>query len=96
MDTLKADLAKGAWWPQFGFFINKEFSIRTKMGSMRYLDIVGDSIVIKTRTTSKTQKWYFDYTSRTIRNVATNKSVSISSSGRGNRFMVWKTTSEWW
>jgi hypothetical protein len=54
MDTLKADLPKGAWWPQFGFFINKEFSIKTKMGSARYLDIVGESIVLKTRTTSKT------------------------------------------
>jgi hypothetical protein len=96
MDTLKPELQKGAWWPQFGFFINKEFSIKTKAGSGRYLDVVGDQILIKTRSTSKTQKWYFDYSSRTIRNAHTKKSMSISSSGRGNRFMVWKTTSEWW
>jgi hypothetical protein len=95
MDTLKAELKKGDYWPQFGFFINKEFSIKTRQGSGRYLDLIGDQVVIKTRTTSKTQKWYFDYNSRTIRNAATNKSVSIASAGRGNRFVVWKTTSEW-
>jgi len=54
LDTLKPELKNGEWSPQFGMYIGKEFSIKTKMGSGRYLDVVGDQVVIKTRSTRKT------------------------------------------
>lgn len=61
LDSLKPALSYGDWHPEFGFYCNKEFSITTNAGSGRYIDIVnGNSLVIKTRRSSKTQKWYFD------------------------------------
>jgi hypothetical protein len=96
IDQLKADLVKGDWNPEFGFYVEKEFSIVTKLGSGRYLDVVGNRVVIKTRSTSKTQLWYFDQTSRTIKSVVTRRSWDIASSGRGRNLQVWTTNSGWW
>jgi len=42
-------------------YIGKEFSIVTKLASGRYMDVIGDQLVIKTRMAAQTQKWYFDY-----------------------------------
>jgi hypothetical protein len=95
VDQLQPEPKEGDWNPQFGMYIGKEFSITTKMSSGRYVDLVGDQLVIKSRTASKTQKWIFDWKSRTVLNVANKKSLSISSSGRGNKMNTWKTTSEW-
>jgi hypothetical protein len=94
VDTLQPVLKDGDWWPAFGMYIGKEFSIVTKLNSGRYLDLVGDKLVIKTRTASDTQKWYFDYKSRTIMSKSNNKSINISNSGRG-KLNVYSTTSDW-
>jgi hypothetical protein len=66
------------------------------LGSGRYVDVVDNQVVIKTRSSSRTQKWYFDFKTRTIMNAGTQKSLSISQSGRGKRLNVWSTTSDWW
>jgi hypothetical protein len=95
VDTLQPDLKPGDWWPAFGMYIEKEFSIVTKLSSGRYMDLVGDNLVIKTRTASESQKWYFDFKSRTIINKATKKSINIGNKGSGNTVNVWKTTSDW-
>jgi len=94
--VLKPDLTKGDWNPEFGLYVGKEFSVATKLGSGRYLDIVGNKIVIKTRTSSKTQLWYFDQNSRTIKSVVGNRSWDIQSGGRGKILQVWATNSGWW
>ena len=86
MDTLKADLNAGDWSPSFGMYINKNFSIKSKLGSGRYVDVVKDQIVIKTRSTRATQKWFFDFKTRTIKNAESKKSIQISDSGAGNNF----------
>jgi len=52
VDSLQPDLTAGDWWPAFGMYVEKEFSIVTKLSSGRYMDLVGDNLVIKTRTTS--------------------------------------------
>lgn len=96
MDTLKPELKQGEWSPQFGVYIGTEFSIKTRMGTGRYLDVVGDQVVTKTRSTRKTQKWYFDLSTRTIRNAETKKSLTISDKGTGTEFQVSTTNSEWW
>lgn len=96
LDQLKPDLVKGDWNPEFGFYVEREFSIVTKLGSGRYVDVIGSNIVIKTRSSSKTQKWYFDQTTRTIKSVATKRSWDISSGGRGSNLQVWTTNSGWW
>jgi hypothetical protein len=68
VDSLQPELKDGDWWPQFGMYIGKEFSITTALNSGRYVDLIGDQLVIKSRTASKTQKWFFDYKTRTVMN----------------------------
>lgn len=96
LDTLKAELKQGEWSPAFGMYIGTEFSIKTKMGSGRYVDAVGDQAVIKTRSNRNTQKWFFDYKTRTIKNAETKKAFMISDSGTGKDLKLWNTNSEWW
>jgi hypothetical protein len=84
IDELKPELVKGDFDPDFGMFVEREFSIITNMGSGRYVDTVDNNLVIKTRRNSNTQKWYYDRISRTIKNSETKKSWDIVNSGRGN------------
>jgi hypothetical protein len=72
-------------------YVGREFSIVSKLPKQRYLDVVNNNVVIKSRNGTKTQKWVFDYKSRTIVNVATGTSLNWT----GGNEMVSKTTSEW-
>jgi len=65
------------------------------MKSGRYVDVVGDDAVIKTPNGFKTQKWFFHYESRTIKNVATGKSLSVKKDGNSREVHVWQTNSKW-
>jgi hypothetical protein len=76
-------------------YIEKEFSITTKLASGRYIDVLGDQLALKTRLETDTQKWYFDFKSRTVINKGTKKSMGIQNSGSGKKINTWKTTSEW-
>jgi hypothetical protein len=84
-------LKDGEWWADWGMYVGKEFSIVSKMPSQRYLDVRENNVVINQRNNKKTQKWVFDYTSRTIINVATKKSLNFYN----NQVDVRSTTSEW-
>jgi len=95
VDELEPELKDGDWWPQYGMYIGKEFSITTALSSGRYVDLIGTQLVIKSRLASKTQKWFFDQKTRTVMNAQTKKSLSIQSSGRGNKMNVWTPTSDW-
>jgi hypothetical protein len=72
-------------------YVGKEFSIVSKMDNNMYLDVVnGSNAVINKRSGQKTQKFVFDYKSRTIINVANGKSLAIS----GNNMITSTTTSD--
>lgn len=77
LDTIEAPLKDGEWWAEWGMYVGKEFSIVSKMPSQRYLDVLSNNAVISQRNGRKTQKWVFDYNSRTIINVATKKSLNF-------------------
>jgi hypothetical protein len=88
---MDAQIKDGEWWAEWGMYCAKEFSIVSKMPSSRYLDVVGDNVLINQRSGRPSQKFMFDCTSRTIVNVATKKSITFS----GNQVNVSSTTSEW-
>lgn len=95
-DELVIEYKKGELNPDFGFYVEREFSIATKMSSGRYMDVIDNGIVIKRRNGYKTQKWYFDQKSKTIKSVAyDSKSWSINSSGQNRNMNLYKTTGEW-
>lgn len=53
-------------------------------------------MVIKTRIGgSKTQVWYFDQRSMTIKTKLNNQSWDIKSAGRTNDMQIWTTNSGW-
>jgi len=77
LDALEAPLKDGEWWADWGMYVGKEFSIVSKMPSQRYLDVRENNVVINKRSGRSSQKWVFDYGSRTIMNVATKKSLNF-------------------
>jgi len=82
----------------WGFRIGVPFHVKSELGSGKHLDIIGRRMVIKTPAeTRKTQSWYFDYRTRTIKNYYQKGwSFDIVNSGRTNRFQAYNTNSGWW
>jgi hypothetical protein len=76
---------KGQLNKDFGLIVERDFFIVSHMRGGRYVDIVdGRKIVIKTRNGRRTQKWYFDQRSLTIKTRYNNQSWDIKSSGKTN------------
>jgi hypothetical protein len=96
LDELKPELKKGDFFPEWGMYVGKEFSIKSKLGA-RYVTVVDEhSVVLKTRSSMKVQKWYFDFKSRTIKNVANDLSLDVRGKGSSQEVQLWKTNSGWW
>lgn len=96
-DSLPADPTKGQLSTQFGLYVERNFHIVSYLGSKRYLDRSGRNLVIRTRNkSSKTQTWYFDWRTRTIKSRVDNLSWDIQSAGKSNNIQVWNTNSQWW
>jgi hypothetical protein len=87
---------KGEFHPRFGLYVQRYFYIISSLRSGRYLDIIGRDVVIKTPNGRKTQVWYFDAKSETIRSKSNNQTLEIANSGRTNRLQIWKTNRGWW
>jgi len=67
------------------------------MTSHRYIELIdGRNLVIKTRNGNKSQVFYFDQTSKTVKNKSNNQSFDITKSGKSNNIQVWTTNSGWW
>jgi hypothetical protein len=66
------------------------------MKSHRYLDLINNrNFVIKTPNARKTQIWYFDQKSLTIKTRLNNQSFDIKSAGKTRDMQVWSTNSGW-
>jgi hypothetical protein len=95
-DQWKRDPIKGELNKDFGMYVERSFYVITRMGSGRYLDLINNrNFVIKTKNGRRTQLWYFDQRSLTIKTRLNNQSWDIKSSGRTNEMQVWSTNSGW-
>ena len=84
-DQWKRDPIKGELNKDFGMYVERSFYVITRMGSGRYLDLINNrNFVIKTKNGRRTQLWYFDQRSLTIKTRLNNQSWDIKSSGRTN------------
>jgi hypothetical protein len=92
----KEDPTKGNYWPQFGFYVEKDFHIVTRMGEKRYIDFVSRDLVLKTQNGRTSQRWYFHRATRTIKSRSKNQSIDIKSSGKGDVLQYYTTNSRWW
>jgi hypothetical protein len=95
-DQWKRDPIKGELNKDFGLYVLRDFYIVSQMNSRRYLDIISNNFVIKTRNGRNTQTWYFHQQSLTIRSKSNNYSWNIKSSGKTNDMQVSGTNSKWW
>lgn len=59
VDEMKPEPKKGELNTDFNFIVERDFHIQTRMSSGRYLDRVGNNVVLKTPNGRSTQVWYF-------------------------------------
>jgi hypothetical protein len=96
VDDDEPEPKKGELNKDFGLYVERPFHVSTKLPSGRYLDTIGNNIVIKTPNGFNTQQWYFDQKTRTIKSVGNaGKSWDIKNAGKSNNLQVWNTNSGW-
>ena len=98
VDEMPVPPKKGDLNTDFNMFVERPFYVVSGLKSERRLDIIGRNMVIKTPAVSrKTQLWWFDQKSRTIKNW-NNKgwSFDIYASGSQNNMQAYNTNSGWW
>jgi len=96
-DEMPEDPKKGELNQMFGLYVERPFYIVSKLPAHRYLDLINNrNMVIKTRNERKTQIWWFDQKSLTIKTKLNNQSWDIQSSGRTKNMQIWSTNSGWW
>jgi hypothetical protein len=94
---MPAELKKGDMNTEFGLKVDSDFHIVTKMQSGRYVDLIGNKLVLKTSNSFSSQKWYFDNKTKTIRSRRTTSySIEISNSGKSSSLRIYTTNSNWW
>jgi hypothetical protein len=72
-DEWKGEPGKGELNEEFGLYVERPFYIVSAMSDNRYLDLINNrNMVIKVRNGRKTQTWWFDQKSLTIRTKLNN------------------------
>jgi membrane carboxypeptidase/penicillin-binding protein PbpC len=95
-DQWKRDPKKGELNKRFGFYVERDFYVVSRLGSGKYLDLISNKPVIKTRNGRKTQTWWFDQKTLTVKSRSNNYSWNINSSGNSKDIIVTSTNSNWW
>ena len=97
-DEWKGEPGKGELNEKFGLYVERPFYVISQLSDHRYLDLINNTnMAIKTRNARKTQVWWFDQKSLTIRNKGySNQSWHINSNGGASSMRVYSTQSRWW
>ena len=96
-DEYPEEPKKGELNEEFGLYVQRPFYIISQLDENRYLDLINNrNMVIKTQNGRKSQTWYFDQRSKTIKTKLNNQSFDIKSSGKSNDMQIWSTNSGWW
>lgn len=88
---------KGEWIKDWGFYNMRDFYIISSLGDGRYLDVVDQkNVVIKTPNEYDSQKWWFDWKTKTVKNrLYKHKSLDISGGGATEDMQIWNTNGHW-
>jgi len=82
-DEYKGEPVKGELNEDFGLYVERDFYIVSQLPAHRYLDLINNkNFAIKTPNGRKSQKWYFDQKSLTIKTRYNNQSWDIKTSGK--------------
>lgn len=83
-DYEKKEVKKGEYDHDWGFRVNTDFHIVSRMSRRKYVDLISNNLVMKRPNGFKSQLWYFDGKTKTIRSRRTTSySFQIQSSGNG-------------
>lgn len=78
----------------FGFRVGTPFEIKSGLGDGKYVDLVGNNMVLKTQNGRTSQQWYFNQKTKTIQSWRTRSySWNILSNGRNPKLSVAGTNS---
>jgi hypothetical protein len=73
---------KGELNKDFGLYVERPFHVITHMRSGRYLDVINNrNMAIKIRNGRRTQTWFFDQKTLTIKTMYNKQSWDIQSNG---------------
>lgn len=93
-DEMPPEPKKGDMFKDFNLVIDRPFFIVSALPDGRYIDVLSNNMVIKTRNGFDSQQWYFDYASRTIKNMKTKShSINIQNNGKGTNMEIRNTNS---
>jgi membrane carboxypeptidase/penicillin-binding protein PbpC len=96
VDEYPDEPKKGELNKDFGLYVERDFYAVSEMGQHRYIDLINNrNMVIKTPNGRKTQTWYFDQKSLTIKTRLNNQSWDIKSAGKTRDMQIWSTNSGW-
>jgi hypothetical protein len=96
VDEYEKEPVKGELNKRFGLYVERDFHIVSQLPANRYLDLINNrNMVIKTPNSFKTQIWYFDQKSLTIKTRLNNQSWDIQNSGKTNNMQIWSTNYGW-
>jgi len=77
-DEWKGEPGKGELNKRFGLYVERDFYVQSKLPDGRYLDLINNrNFVIKIPSNRRTQVWYFDQRSLTIKTRYNNQSWDI-------------------
>jgi len=94
VDEMPKELKKGDTNTMFGLDVERPFFVVTTLESERYLDLIGNNMVLKTPNSFPSQQWYFDQKSRTIKSMRSkNMSWDIDGASKGTNMSVAATNS---
>jgi len=94
VDEMPKELKKGDTNTMFGLDVERPFFVVTTLESERYVDLIGNNMVIKTPNSFESQLWYFDQKSRTIKSMRSkNMSWDIAGNSKGTNMAVAATNS---
>jgi hypothetical protein len=97
-DQWKRDPIKGELNKRFGLYVERDFHVVSRMSKHRYLDLLPNRrFYLKTRNGRKTQTFWFDQKTLTIKSRNwTSYSWNIRSNGGHKEMEVTTTSSRWW
>jgi hypothetical protein len=97
VDEYEKEPTKGQLNKKFGLYVERDFYVVSALPDNRYLDLINNrNMVIKIPNGRRTQVWYFDQRSLTIKTRYNNQSWNIQSNGGNPNMQIWSTNSGWW
>lgn len=77
-DNVPSGYNDGEYNAKWGFYVGRPFHIVSLLGENRWVDVIeGNRVAIKSRNERKSQEWFFDGVTKTIKNKDKDQSLDM-------------------